>query len=74
MNTTPKYSRLDPGQRREQILEAANALISERGYAAVSVEDIARSAGVARGLVHHYFGGRKQSARGSLRQSGSPVG
>ena len=60
MNTTPKYSRLDPGQRREQILEAANALFSERGYDEVSIEDIASSAGVTRGLVHHYFGGRKQ--------------
>ena len=60
MNTTPKYSRLDPGQRREQILDAANALFSERGYDEVSVEDIASSAGVTRGLVHHYFGGRKE--------------
>jgi AcrR family transcriptional regulator len=31
MNTTPKYSRLDPGRRRDQILDAANALFSERG-------------------------------------------
>ncbi len=60
MNTTPKFSRLAPAQRREQILEAANALFAERGYDEVSVEDIASSAGVARGLVHHYFGGRKQ--------------
>ena len=60
MSTTPKYSRLDPGQRREQILDAANALFAERGYDEVSVEDIASSAGVTRGLVHHYFGGRKE--------------
>ena len=60
MSATPKYSRLDPGQRREQILDAANALFSERGYDEVSVEDIAGSAGVTRGLVHHYFGGRKE--------------
>ena len=60
MNTTPKYSRLDPEQRREQILDAANALFAERGYDEVSVEDIASSAGVTRGLVHHYFGGRKE--------------
>ena len=60
MSTTPKYSRLDPGQRSEQILDAANALFAERGYDEVSVEDIASSAGVTRGLVHHYFGGRKQ--------------
>ena len=59
MNPTPKYSRLDPGQRREQILDAANALFAQRAYDEVSIEDIASSAGVTRGLVHHYFGGRK---------------
>ena len=58
--STSKYSRLAPGQRREQILDAANALFSERSYDEVSVEDIASSAGVTRGLVHHYFGGRKE--------------
>src|SRR3954447_11814996 len=57
---TPKYSRLEPEQRREQILDAANALFAARAYDDVSVEDIARSAGVQRGLVHHYFGGRKE--------------
>ena len=60
MSTTPKFSRLDPGQRREQILDAANALFAERAYDEVSVEDIASAAGVNRGLVHHYFGGRKE--------------
>ena len=60
MSSTPKFSRLDPGQRREQILEAANALFAERAYDEVSIEDIARCAGVTRGLVHHYFGGRKE--------------
>jgi AcrR family transcriptional regulator len=60
MSTAPKYSRLAPEQRREQILDAANELFAERGYDEVSVEDIANSAGVTRGLVHHYFGGRKE--------------
>ena len=59
MTTAPKYSRLDPAQRRDQILDdAANALFAERAYDEVSVEDIASAAGVTRGLVHHYFGGR----------------
>ena len=60
MKTTPRYSRLDPGQRREQILDAATALFAERAYDEVSVEDIAGAAHVTRGLVHHYFGGRKE--------------
>ena len=57
---TPRYSRLAPGQRREQILDAANALFAQRAYDEVSIEEIASSAGVTRGLVHHYFGGRKE--------------
>jgi AcrR family transcriptional regulator len=58
--TTPRFSRLDPWQRREHILDAANALFAERGYDELTVEDIASAAGVTRGLVHHYFGGRKE--------------
>jgi AcrR family transcriptional regulator len=57
---TPGFSRLDPAQRRDQILDAANALFAERPYDEVSIEDIAGAAGVTRGLVHHYFGGRKE--------------
>ena len=57
---SPKFSRLKPGQRREQILDAANELFAERAYDEVSIEDIAGSAGVTRGLVHHYFGARKE--------------
>ena len=57
---TPKFSRLEPGQRRDQILDAANGLFAERTYDEVSIEEIASSASVTRGLVHHYFGGRKQ--------------
>ena len=71
MSTTPKFSRLDPGQRREQILDAANALFAERAYDEVSVEDIASAAGVTRGLVHHYFGGRKEVYIGLLERLGA---
>jgi AcrR family transcriptional regulator len=67
----PKYSRLDPGQRHEQILDAANALFAERAYDEVSIEDIATAAGVTRGLVHHYFGGRKEVYVGLLERLGT---
>jgi AcrR family transcriptional regulator len=54
----PAFTRLDPDGRRRQILEAARSVFSEQPYASVSVQDIARAAGVTRGLVHHYFGGK----------------
>ena len=68
MSTPRRYQRLDPATRRDQILDAANALFAERGYEEVSIEDVARSAGVARGLVHHYFGGRKDVYLGLLER------
>lgn len=41
--------------RREQILDAAVGLFAERGFAATTTKEIARAAGVADGLVFHYF-------------------
>ncbi len=55
----PRWSRLDVVERRRQILSAARRLFSERHYGAVSSADIAAEAGVTRGLVHHYFGGKR---------------
>jgi AcrR family transcriptional regulator len=46
-------------ERRTQILSAARRLFSERGYAAVSTTEIAAEAGVARGLLNHYFGTKR---------------
>lgn len=56
---TPRWRRLEPDARREQILECATVLFGERPYAAVSTSDIAREAGVARGLLNHYFGTKR---------------
>ena len=69
--SSAKFSRLDPQERREQILDAANALFAKRPYDEVSIEDIASSAGVTRGLVHHYFGGRKEVYIGLLERLGA---
>jgi AcrR family transcriptional regulator len=56
---TPRWSRLDHDERRGQILAVARKLFSERSYAEVSAEEIAAAAGVRRGLLHHYFGGKR---------------
>jgi AcrR family transcriptional regulator len=57
--TRPR-TRLGPEQRRAQILDCARRLFRERTYASVSIEEIAREAGVARGLVNHYFGTKRE--------------
>ena len=51
--------RLSPDERSEQILAVAERLFAERPYAEVSTTAIAREAGVARGLLNHYFGDKR---------------
>lgn len=74
MATNP--ARLAPDIRREHLLVAARRLFAERGFAAVSMTDIATEAGVARGLVNHYFGTKRdlylEVVRGMVRQ-GPPI-
>ncbi|MBF6331290.1 TetR/AcrR family transcriptional regulator [Nocardia transvalensis] len=51
--------RLEPDERRAQILECAIEMFGERPYAAVSTAELAQRAGVARGLINHYFGNKR---------------
>lgn len=55
----PRWRRLEPDERREQILACAARLFGERPYADVSTTDIANAAGVARSLINHYFGTKR---------------
>ncbi len=48
--------RLPPAQRREQLLDSALAVIGADGYAGVSMEAIARTAGVTKPVVYDAFG------------------
>jgi TetR/AcrR family transcriptional regulator, fatty acid metabolism regulator protein len=46
--------------RRRQILEAAVRAFARKGYHACRVGEIASEAGVAYGLVYHYFGSKEE--------------
>ena len=48
-------TRLAPAQRRAQLVEIGVRLVSESSFDAVSVDDVAREAGISRGLLFHYF-------------------
>jgi len=56
----PRWRRLEPDERRDQILAAAVRHFGERPYAEVGVAEIAADAGVARALVNHYFGNKRE--------------
>src|SRR5947209_14590283 len=73
----PRWQRLDHDERRRQILACARRLFSERNYASVSTTEIAAEAGVARGLLHHYFGTKRdlyvEVVRSVMRMPTNPV-
>lgn len=56
----PRWRRLEPDERRAQILACARRLFGERHYEAVSTTELARESGVARGLINHYFGTKRE--------------
>lgn len=58
MTSSPR-TRLTPAVRRVQILDAAERVVADGGWEGVTVEAVAAAAGVSRGLVHKYFGDRR---------------
>jgi TetR/AcrR family fatty acid metabolism transcriptional regulator len=46
--------------RRRQILDAAVRVFAQKGFVQCRVSDIAEEAGVAYGLVYHYFGSKDE--------------
>ena len=73
----PRWQRLEHDERRRQILLVARRLFSEESYDAVSTSEIAQAAGVARGLLHHYFGTKRELylevVRTLMRMPSNPV-
>lgn len=48
-------TRKQPEERRREIFAAAERLFTEQGYAATTVADITKAAGVAKGTFFYYF-------------------
>ena len=55
----PERVRMSGQQRREQLLDVGRKLFAEKGFEAVSVEEIAAKAGVSKPVVYEHFGGKE---------------
>lgn len=51
-SSNPKYS-------REKLMEAATTLFANKGFAAVSIRELALEAGTNSGMISYYFGGKE---------------
>jgi TetR/AcrR family transcriptional regulator, cholesterol catabolism regulator len=51
-------------QRRAEVIDLAAQLFDERGYASVSMEQIAAAVGIAKPTLYHYFRSKDEILRG----------
>jgi AcrR family transcriptional regulator len=51
--------RMTAVERREQLVEVARTAFAEKGFDAMTVEDIAARAGVTKPIVYEHFGGKE---------------
>ncbi len=57
---TTRRGRPPRADQRRAIVDAAYAVLAERGREAATIKEIARAAGVAPGLVHYYFANKEE--------------
>jgi AcrR family transcriptional regulator len=60
--------RLPADHRREQLLEIGRDLFASGRYADVSVNEIAETAGISKGLLYHYFGSKDEFFLSGFRE------
>jgi AcrR family transcriptional regulator len=67
--TASKTIRLPPDERREQLVRLGLELLGRTPHDQVSIEAIARAAGISKGLLYHYFPTKADFVVAVLRQS-----
>lgn len=53
---SPGPTRLTAPARREQLLDVTAEIVAEQGFQAVSIQSVARRAGISRPIVYEHFG------------------
>lgn len=68
-----RRQRLPPAERLPLILAAALEEFAECGYAGASMAGAARRAGIAKGLIYHYFTGKAALFEAVVRAAAQPA-
>ncbi|MCP5396978.1 MAG: TetR family transcriptional regulator C-terminal domain-containing protein [Sphingomonadaceae bacterium] len=74
MTPQPAFTRADPDERRQSLIEACARVLAEKGAAGVSVRTICAQAGVSPGLLRHYFAGVSEAIAETYRWVGETIG
>ena len=57
--------RMPAEERREQLLDVTAELVAEQGFQAVSIQAVARRAGISRPIVYEHFGDLPAAPQGA---------
>src|SRR6201994_1448915 len=66
-------SRLSRSDRMEQTLGVAHELFAERGYADVTMDEIATEVGVTKPLLYNYFGNKERLYIACMERAGDSL-
>src|SRR5213078_1749466 len=65
---TPAFRRLPRAVREQQMLDAAVAVFSRRGFHAASMDEIAEAAGVSKPMLYFYLGSKEELFGACIRR------
>jgi AcrR family transcriptional regulator len=68
-NSTDPRQRLQVDERKAQLLALGQHIFAERAYEDVSIGDIAKEAGISKGLLYHYFPSKRDFYVESVREA-----
>ena len=69
----PRPRRIDKEQRQSEILDAAFKLFAKNGFGATRIDEIAKQAGVAKGLVLFHFKSKEDVFQAVVRRAIPPL-
>jgi AcrR family transcriptional regulator len=69
----PARSRLPRAERERQMLQAAHRLFAQRGYAGVTMDDVAGAIGVTKPLLYNYFGNKERLYLACMEPAGEAL-
>jgi AcrR family transcriptional regulator len=68
MNDSTGKRRLQAEQRRLQLIDTALAVFAQKGVDGATVKDLSEAAGVAQGLLYHYFRSKEDLLEAALER------
>jgi AcrR family transcriptional regulator len=69
----PRRTRLARADRMEQTLNVARSLFADRGYSAVTMDEVAAKVGVTKPLLYNYFGNKDHLYIACMERAGDAL-